>query len=425
MAHSLLKEKRRVKRVSILLYSTPREHDTAGHQVGRPRTPQALLIIEFFMNYLSSFKSLSRSKQVATVLLASTLAWAIGLPAFFTTASAAQLSQISATASSSVPSVATNYTIRFTSTTTVAGGQTMSIQFDPTTNGFSFSGLVWSDIIGTGMTVVSGCTASPNEVTVGFTNDPDVVTLTVCNDGDTIAPGAKVLTFTNNRITNPATPGSYIVRIAGTQTDRGDTRVAIVNQVTVTASVDTTLTFTVAGVASGQTINGETISTTTTATAIGFGTLASGTPVLAAQDLTVTTNAQNGFIVTVRQDQNLLSSNGADIDTFQDGANTATPIAWTGPAATLGSENTYGHMGLTSDDTDLNANEFYSGAVIKYAGNFFATTTRTIFSHNAPSDGTTQNIGKARVGYKIQVSALQEAATDYTNRLIYVCTPTF
>lgn len=423
MAHSLLKEKRRVKRVSILLYSTPREHDTAGHQVGRPRTPQALLIIEFFMNYLSSFKSLSRSKQVATVLLASTLAWAIGLPTFFTTASAAQLSQISATASSSVPSTATNYTIRFTSTTTVAIGQTITVQLDPTTNGFVVSGsLTFADILGTGLTPVSGCGVGADEVTVGFTNDPDVITLTAC---DPIAAGAKVLTFTNNRITNPATPGSYIVRIAGTQTDRGDTRVAVVNQVTVTASVDTTLTFTVAGVASGQTINGETISTTTTATAIGFGTLASGTPVLAAQDLTVTTNAQNGFIVTVRQDQNLLSSNGADIDTFQDGANTATPIAWVGPAATLGNENTYGHMGLTSDDTDLNANEFYSGAVIKYAGNFFATTTRTIFSHNAPSDGTTQNIGKARVGYKIQVSALQEAATDYTNRLIYVCTPTF
>lgn len=82
-------------------------------------------------------------------------------------------------------------------------------------------------------------------------------------------------------------------------------------------------------------------------------------------------------------------------------------------------------MGITSDDTDLNANEFFSGSVIKWAGNFHATTTRTIFSHTGPADGVTQNTGKARVGYKVLVSSLQEAATDYTNHLIYVCTPTF
>lgn len=375
------------------------------------------------MDYLSSFNKISRSKKIAVALLVSTVTWAVGLPVLFNTASAAQVSNVSATASSSVPSTATNYTIRYTSTTTVAALQTITFAFDPGVASFSVAGLVYTDIVATGMNVVAVC-AGANDVTVSINASPAVVTFTVCG-GATVPAGAKVINFNNNRITNAATPGSYIVRIGGTQADKGDTRIAIVNQVTVTASVDTTLTFTVAGVTSGGTVNGETISTTTTATAIGFGTLASGTPVLGAQDLTVTTNAQNGFVVTVREDQNLLSANGADIDTFKDGANTATPEAWTAPLATLGNENTYGHMGLTSDDTDLNGNEFYSGALIKWAGNFFSTTTRQVFSHNAPSDGTTQNIGKARVGYKIQVSALQEAATDYTNHLIYVCTPTF
>ena len=376
------------------------------------------------MDYLSSFRNLSRAKKLAAVLLVSTVTWAVGLPVIFNTASAAQVSLVSATASSSVPSTATNYTIRYTSTTTAAAGQTISFQFDPGGDSFALGSLVFGDIFTTGMTIVSGCGAGTDEVTLSFTNNPDVITFTVCA-GDSVLAGAKVINFTNNRITNSAAPGSYIVRIGGTQTDKGDTRIAVVNQVTVTASVDTTLTFTVAGVASGLFVNGETISTTTSATAIGFGTLASGTPVVAAQDLTVITNAQNGFVVTVHEDQNLLSSNGADIDTFKDGANTSAPTTWTGPLATLGLENTYGHMGLTSDDTDLNANEFYSGSIIKWAGNFFSTTTRPIFSHNAPADGVTQNIGKARIGYKIQVSALQEAATDYTNHLIYICTPTF
>ena len=376
------------------------------------------------MDYLRSLKNLSRAKKLAALLLVSTVTWAVGLPAFFNTAAAAQLSSISATASSSVPSAATNYTIRYTATTSATAGQTITYQLDPLTNRFAIAGLVAADITTTGMTIVAGCGGGPDEVTVSFSNDPDIITFTVCV-GDTVPVGAKVVNFNNNRITNPAITGSYIVRIGGTQTDKGDTRVAIVDQVTVTASVDTTLTFTVAGVASGQTINGETISTTTSATAIAFGTLASGTPVVAAQDLTASTNAQNGFVVTVREDQNLLSSNGADIDTFFDGTNVAIPTAWATPTAVLGNENTYGHMGLTSNDTDLNGNEFYSGSVIKWAGNFFSTTTRAVFSNSGPSDGTTQNIGRARVGYKILVSSLQEAATDYTNHLIYVCTPTF
>ena len=41
------------------------------------------------------------------------------------------------------------------------------------------------------------------------------------------------------------------------------------------------------------------------------------------------------------------------------------------------------------------------------------------------SDGSTANIGLTRVGYKIQIGALQEAANDYSNRITYVCTPTF
>ena len=175
----------------------------------------------------------------------------------------------------------------------------------------------------------------------------------------------------------------------------------------------------------GNLINGETVSTTSTATAIGFGTLASGTPVVAAQDFTVTTNAANGFVVTVHEDQDLLSGNGATIHLFNDGAAVATPIGWATPTAALGNVATYGHIGLTSDDTDLNANEFYSGSVIKWAGNFNSTSTRTIFSNAGPADGSTQNVGKARVGYKILYLALQAAGSDYVNHLIYVCTPTF
>ena len=373
------------------------------------------------MSYLSSFKKLSRAKQLAVLLVISTLSWTLGLPTFFTTASAVQLTSISATASTTVPSVTSNYNIKWTNTTAVTAGQTIDINFDPGGNGFAIAGLVVGDASSTGMTITAGCTAPiTNEVTLSFTNNPDDIIFTVCA-GDTVSAGAKSLFISNNRITNP-TAGSYKIAIGGTQADSGTTMVAILSQVTVTAAVDTSFTFTVAGLASGQTVNGTTTSTTTTATSIGFGTLVPGIPVIGGQALTVTTNAQNGFAVTVHEDQNLLSGNGADIDLFKDGVPQASPVAWTAPLATLGAENTYGHMGLTSDDADEGGGEFTSNL---WVGDFYSTTTRTIFSHTGPADGTTQNIGKARVAYVVQISALQEAATDYTNHLIYVATPVF
>lgn len=387
------------------------------------------------MNYISSFRRLSQAKQLAVALIVSTLAWALGVPMLFQTASAAQHSSISATASSSVPLAATNYMVKYTAPNTVTVGQTIAVTFSygnsGGTNEFDLTNLVTTDVTGTGISVLSGACggAVADQVALagggaGIVNTAGNRTVTFVSCG-TVAVGTKTFNFGNAHIINPTTAQSYKVRIAGTAADQGITMVAIVNQVTVTASVDTSFTFTVAGVASGQAVNSTTTSTTTTAVAIGFGTLSPGVIVTGAQDLTVTTNAQNGFIVTVHEDQNLLSSNGADIDLFKDGAATAVPVVWTAPVNTLGNESTYGHLGVTSDDADLNAAEFTSAGGNKWAGNFYATATRAIFSNTGPADGTTQNIGKARVGYQVQISALQEAATDYTNHLIYVATPVF
>ncbi len=386
------------------------------------------------MVYLSSFKKLSRARQLAVLLVISLLSYTIGLPTFFTTASAAvQVSSFSATASTTNNSTASNYMIAFNMATTTNTSSTMVLQFSYTnsgvTNEFDFTSLANADVIGaSGITVIPGiCGAvTPNQVSVsgGISNSAGnrSITLTACG---VIATGAKVISLTNNHVINPATTGSYKIALVGTSQNSGQTMVAILPQVTVTAVVDSTLTFTVAGVLSGVAVNGTTTNTLSTPIAIAYGTVTPNVIYTAAQDLTVTTNAQNGFVVTVHEDQNLLSANGADINLFKDNAATAVPTAWTAPSAILGNNVTYGHFGLTSDDADLNAAEFTSAGGNKWAGNFYSTTTRAVFSNTGPADGTSQNFGKARVGYQLQVSALQEAATDYSNHLIYVCTPTF
>ena len=142
--------------------------------------------------------------------------------------------------------------------------------------------------------------------------------------------------------TNPNAAASYQIKVtSGSDTDT--TRVAIIDDVTVTAAVDTTLTFTISGVASGAAnANGEAGNTdvTTTSTSIPWGTLATGVAKEARQDLALTTNAAAGFTVTLFQDQNLISASGADIDLFKDGVDGAA-AAWASPTGTLGSEATY------------------------------------------------------------------------------------
>ena len=373
-------------------------------------------------------------RQVAYVLLCTLLLWAMRAPTFLNYAKAANLTLVSDTLSDSQPDHFAKNVINFTMGTTTAAGQTIKITFDPITSSFieAFSSATTTDITTTGMTLVTNLGACPGSGTNVYatgnynTNDTNEnITFTVC-PGNTILAGAKVITLgavTPNIIRSPVGVGSYRIVIGGTQPDSGETRVAIINNVVVTASVDTSFTFTISGLASGTSINGTTTSTTTSATAIAFGTLQPGVPVVAGQHLTVATNARNGFVVTVQENQPLTSSTGATIDLFKDGATTTTPVPFTAPSGQLDKQWTYGHIGLTSNDVDLNSGEFVATTTTPFAGNF--DVPRQVFSHTGPSDGTTANKGKADVAYEVQITALQEAGNDYTNTLTYVATPTF
>ena len=369
----------------------------------------------------------SLSGQIASVLVLAVLFWATNVPLFFSTAKAAQLTLVKDTLTDSDLGVLTKHVIAWTTATSTIAGQTIKITLDPNTSRFTqvFSSATTTDITSTGFTITNTCSGAASEVTVqgNYNNGTDEnLTLTVCA-GDTIAAGAKTLTVgaSTKLWTNPSIAGSYRILVGGTWDDSGETRVAIIDDVVVTASVNTSFTFTVSGVSTGTGVNGDTTSTTTTATAIAYGTLTPSTPVIAAQTLAVTTNASNGFVVTVVEDQHLTSATGADIDNFKDGADTATPTAWTSPLSTLGTEATYGHFGVTSEDSTLTAGDEFGSQL--YAGNIAAA--REVFMHTGPADGTTANQGSTKVGYKIEVGSLQEAGNDYTNSLTYVATPTF
>ena len=372
----------------------------------------------------------SLHRVVAMLVATAVLAVSVGI---YNTADAANLVQVSNTLSDSDVSSLSNHTISFRLATTSAGittGQTIIVAFD--TN-FNFGSLAIGDIDlsknGSDQTLAAGAALN----TWGTVVNTGAKTITfTAGSGTAVGAASDVFivkagtnaTGGTNRVTNP-TAGSYeFVVTTAAGADTGRTRVAILDNVDVTAIVNTSFVFTVSGLATSTAVNGTSTTGSTTATAIPFGVLTAGQIKTMAQRLNVTTNARNGFVVTVEQDQNLLSSTGADIDGFIDGAYTNTPTAWVSPTNNIANENTWGHWGLTTMDSNLNA-QVGGGS---FAGTLFvaaSTTPRSIFAHTGPSDGTTNDIGSTTVGYQIQISPLQEAGDDYNTVLTYIATPTF
>lgn len=382
-----------------------------------------------------TYHSFSVLQATAAIVAMAIVLWSLGLSSI-RFAEAANVTTYSDTLSTSEPSVASNHTITFTTPTGVAAGETIVLTFDPAGQAFDLTGIGEEDVdllengvpesVGTNWLVTVNTAA-------------DTITLTSQGAGGVIAPNGTTTVLVGTHATNDGTPdtqiinpaigsGSYEVDVsAGNGADTGSTRVAIVSTVTVTASVDTVFNFTVTAVAGGQTVNGATTGGTTTATTIPFGVLDAGVASTAAQDLSVTTNASNGFVITVASDGQLVSLTGADIDGFANGNYNATSLQWVSPAATLGQEETYGHWGITSNDPTLGAGLGDLYDVTGDGENYVSasTTPVEVFRHNGPVDGATTGVGTTRVGYTVEISSLQEAAEDYQAILTYIATPVF
>jgi hypothetical protein len=362
----------------------------------------------------------------AIALILAVVSWGIGFRLFMPKAQAS-LASVTDILSNSIPSYAATHVIQYTNASATTAGQTIDVTFDPTTSLFgNIAAITAANATTTGSTgsminIVSGaCPGSGNNVTVSSTAT-DVI-LHVC-PSNTVASGTLILTLSNT-ITNPTSTGSYIIRIADGP-NSADTRVAIVNTVAMTASVDTTFTFTVAGLATSTSIGFATTTGTASSTALAFGTLTPGSSSakILGQELAVTTNARNGYTVTVQQDQNMYSANGATINVFRDNNATSTPSVWVSPAGTLDATNTYAHYGFTSDSQEEGSGEFNSSTNQLYVGNI--STPRAIMSHPNTCDGTTQSKCRVQVGVKIEITPLEPAGNDYHNTLWYVATPSF
>jgi hypothetical protein len=370
-------------------------------------------------------------QAIAAIAAFAILLWSIGLPSF-RFAEAASVTSLSDTLSDSAPAVGSDHTISFVTPTGIANGSTIVVDFSE--GPFVVGSVDFTDIDvfddATSLSVAANCAGIGDETGASFSGT--TLTIEFCAGDGASIPTLGTTTIMiglnaaggNAQLTNPAV-GSYEINLTAGASDVGSTRVAIIAPVVVTAAVDTSFTFTVAGLGGGTTVNGLLTTGTSTATTIPFGSLTANTASSVAQRLSVSTNASYGFAVTVQTDQQLTSSSGADIDGFLDGAYSNTPIGWAAPTQSISDEDTWGHWGLTSNDETFGLTDPFD---VGGAGELFVSASTTpvqVFRHSGPSDGTTQNIGRADVAYQVEVSALQEAGTDYTATLTYVATPVF
>ncbi len=251
------------------------------------------------------------------------------------------------------------------------------------------------------------------------------ITLTVTTPASITSGTAISALYTT--LTNPTgADTTYFVRIttktSAPATIDGPTSVAFAiltsTSIAVTASVDPTFTFTIAGVSSGGTVNGATTNITATAATIPFATLVDGTAKIAAHDLTVTTNALVGYQVTVKALADPPLADAANNFDKWTGTN-ASPTVWPSPAGTAANVNT-ALFGYTTNDATLESgtvDRFTSAGGLKWAG-VNSSAEQAAYS----ATGVLAQV--TRVGWEAEINEFQPPGS-YTGTVILVATPTY
>lgn len=184
------------------------------------------------------------------------------------------------------------------------------------------------------------------------------------------------------------------------------------NGQTVTVTVDPSFTFSVNAVTAGtgaQAVNGQDTTVTTTATTIPFGTTSASGNEVGAQDLQISTNAQGGYNIYMRQTGPLTNASSDTINAVS-GSNACTYAAPASfPAA--GTEA----FGFTTNDADISSGNYAANNWCDVTG-----TNQSVGSGSVATSGT-QTV---RVGYQVGVSTTTEAG-NYSNTIIYTAVPTY
>ncbi len=214
--------------------------------------------------------------------------------------------------------------------------------------------------------------------------------------------------------------------------DESNVRVAVIEGVLVSATVQETLTVTIAGVNSGASVCGQTTDVTTTATAVPWGTIVNfGSFMEAGQSVIVSTNAVSGYTVKIAENdqmgRNGIVCPGANADEanncIQDTVCGSTPCSET-TSQDWTSTSYYGMGYSLANVSGTDAAFVYDESGRTFSTKQFADleaaeTQQTIMSKNTPTASS-----QVYVCYRLNISATQPAGY-YFNRIAYTATATF
>jgi hypothetical protein len=322
-------------------------------------------------------------------------------------------------------------------------------------NGFDFNGITTDEITcptGANWSVTSATAGSGSGHTVVCTTDSEVnasTSLTV------------VVGDTDTGLVNPApyysgnTQGladNYTITVAtrnadDLEIDTVDVKASTVEAVLVSATVDESLTFQVQGIASGQTACGQELDVTSTPTSIPWSVLDTADVFKeAAQQLTVSTNAESGYTVKIEENDQMgkngvacAGNGGEGVNCIQDttcsssGCDESTGYNWTEADAYRGLGYSLENVDGTNAVFVYNSNDPCTDSA--GAGSFCAKqiadiaaseTKQTIMcggggdcSSNGPVDSK-----DIYVCYRIAISGTQPAGYYY-NKVKYTATAIF
>lgn len=332
----------------------------------------------------------------------------------FLPANAASLTNLSDTLSRLKAAELSDHTIAFTTVTTIPASGTIVIDF-PT--GFSTDvGLDYTDIDLKLATVDIALAATPGTgagtAWGAVRTDADTITLTN-NDTDTFTAGAVEIQVGLNatygvdgdkQTTNPGAGNDLLMTITTSAGDSGYLAVSILSddQVVITGTVGATFTFTI------------------TDNAIGFGALTSAnaryatadatgsdSDAASAHDMTVATNADNGYAVTYLG------------PTLTSGSNTITVAAITNDAdGTAGTEE-FGLSIDTDGDATIATGYDHNATPANRDWAWVADTTTSIISETGPT--ATETFG----AYYLANIATTTEPGIYTSTITYIATGNF
>lgn len=379
-------------------------------------------------------------KILSSILTLSTAFSLSGL-GMVATVHGAQLTSAGVSLSDSRPSISASHTITFKVATTGAIGS-IQLQYANTATG---SG------VPTGLTTNANTTipvlTNPADDSANWTRTNPAngrtryarTAATSYTSGDTFT--IRIDAVTNNSqaaacdsVTNSDSCWVQITTYSdtgwSTPVDSSTVTYTVVDAVSVSATVDPILTFTVSAVtntdiATNDSNAGSGTAVTTTVTSLPFGNVTVGTAKLAQQGLATQTNANNGYHVygkmitagNVVMSGDAVTSN--NIDRF-----TASTASWASPQSFVAPTGTSANvdsawLGVRTTDLDVtgfnSSNAYAPPDILSDSG-----SGRSVMQSTGPDNGTTTTY----VTFKMQANAFQPA-DRYTGTWLYNVVPSY